>query len=98
MTSPKKPCGPDLTAGTAKDEFADRIGILGHVGQASVLLVRSDREFFAIEPTCSHYHGPLIEGLVTGGTIRCPWHHACFDLRTGEALERQLWTRCGDGR
>jgi NADPH-dependent 2,4-dienoyl-CoA reductase/sulfur reductase-like enzyme/nitrite reductase/ring-hydroxylating ferredoxin subunit len=86
MTSPKKPCGPDLTAGIAKDEFADRIGILGHVGQANVLLVRSDGEFFAIEPTCSHYHGPLVDGLVTGGTIRCPWHHACFDLRTGEAL------------
>ncbi len=82
----KKLIGPDLVAGIAKDEIADRTGILGHVGQDSVLLIRSDGEFFAIEPTCPHYHGPLIEGLVTGGTIRCPWHHACFDLRTGEAL------------
>lgn len=86
MPPPKELIGPDLVAGIARDELADRTGILGHVGQDSVLLIRSDGEFFAIEPTCPHYHGPLIEGLVTGGTIRCPWHHACFDLRTGEAL------------
>ena len=79
------PAGPDLAQGVALSEFAGNT-LLGHVGDEEVLLVRSGSEIFAIDAHCSHYHGPLAEGLVTGEGIRCPWHHACFDLRTGEAV------------
>jgi NADPH-dependent 2,4-dienoyl-CoA reductase/sulfur reductase-like enzyme/nitrite reductase/ring-hydroxylating ferredoxin subunit len=84
MTEDKKPSGPDLTKGVALTAFKDG-KLLGHVGEEDVLLVQAGSEIFAIEPLCSHYHGPLAEGLVVGDTIRCPWHHACFALRTGEA-------------
>jgi NADPH-dependent 2,4-dienoyl-CoA reductase/sulfur reductase-like enzyme/nitrite reductase/ring-hydroxylating ferredoxin subunit len=78
--------GPDLTLGLAQDELADGATLLGHVGGEEVLLARTGREFFAVGARCTHYGGPLFEGLVVGRTIRCPWHHACFDLTTGEAL------------
>lgn len=78
------PAGPDLTQGVASNRF-DGATLLGHVGDQEVLLVRSGAEIFAIDAHCSHYHGPLAEGLVVGDSVRCPWHHACFDLRTGEA-------------
>jgi NADPH-dependent 2,4-dienoyl-CoA reductase/sulfur reductase-like enzyme/nitrite reductase/ring-hydroxylating ferredoxin subunit len=78
------PAGPDLSQGIALSEFSGAT-LLGHVGDEEVLLVRSGAEIFAIDAHCSHYHGPLAEGLVDGESIRCPWHHACFDLRTGEA-------------
>ena len=78
------PSGPDLTKGVAIGDFKDD-KLLGHVGDEEVLLVRSGGEIFAVGAHCSHYHGPLAEGLVTGESVRCPWHHACFDLRTGEA-------------
>ncbi len=78
-----KPSGPDLTKGIALGEGKM---LVGHVGEDAVLLVRRGNDVFAVDALCSHYHGPLADGLLVDGTVRCPWHHACFDLRTGEAL------------
>ena len=78
--------GPDLTQGIPLGELADGGKLVGHAGGEQVLLVRRGTEIFAIGAECTHYHGPLVDGLVVGDTVRCPWHHACFDLRTGEAL------------
>ncbi len=81
-----KPAGPDLTQGIARDSLPEGGMLVGHVGEEDVLLVRNNADIFALSAHCTHYHGPLAEGLVVDGTIRCPWHHACFDLRSGEAL------------
>jgi apoptosis-inducing factor 3 len=81
-----KPGSPDLKAGVAVAELADGGKLVGHVGDEEVLLVRRGTEVFAVGAQCTHYHGPLVDGLVVSDTVRCPWHHACFDLRTGEAL------------
>jgi len=85
MAEDKKPT-PDLTKGISLADVADSGFLLGHVGDEAVLLVRQGAEVFAIGAECTHYHGPLAEGVVTDGVVRCPWHHACFDVRTGEAL------------
>jgi NADPH-dependent 2,4-dienoyl-CoA reductase/sulfur reductase-like enzyme/nitrite reductase/ring-hydroxylating ferredoxin subunit len=78
--------GPDLAMGIAADDVPDGHMLLGHVDQDPVLLARRGDEFFAISAACSHYGGPLAQGLMVEDTVRCPWHHACFSLRTGEAL------------
>jgi nitrite reductase/ring-hydroxylating ferredoxin subunit len=78
--------GPDLALGVAIDTLSDGKMLAGHVGEDKVLLARRGNEFFAIGATCTHYNGPLAEGLMVDDTVRCPWHHACFSLRTGEAL------------
>lgn len=78
--------GPDLAAGIALDELADGAMLQGHAGGEAVLLARRGDAFLAVGAHCTHYHGPLVDGIVVGDTVRCPWHHACFSLRTGEAL------------
>ncbi|HUS68600.1 MAG TPA: Rieske 2Fe-2S domain-containing protein, partial [Kofleriaceae bacterium] len=77
--------GPDLTAGVQLADIPDGGTLLGHARGEAVLLVRYGKEVHAIGASCSHYGGPLDEGILMGREIRCPWHHACFDLRTGEA-------------
>ena len=78
--------GPDLAKGVAHSAIGETGMLVGHVGDDEVLLVKQGAEIFAISPHCTHYHGPLADGLAADGTVRCPWHHACFDLGTGEAL------------
>src|SRR6516162_11955411 len=78
--------GPDFASGIAVADVPDGGMRLGHVGEEGVLLARRGEEFFAIGASCTHYGGPLAEGLMVEDTVRCPWHHACFSLRTGEAL------------
>jgi len=87
-----KTSGPDLTQGVAETALADGAMLSGHVGDDAVLLARTGDEFFAVGAACTHYHGPLAEGLLVGDTVRCPWHHACFSLRTGEALRAPALT------
>src|SRR5471032_405268 len=84
--SPAQPPGPDLAQGVPTDALVDGKMLVGHVGEDPVLLARSGSEYFAIGAECTHYHGALADGLMVGETVRCPLHHACFSLRTGEAV------------
>jgi apoptosis-inducing factor 3 len=82
----EQPVDIDLKAGLPLTQLADGALISGRVDGEEVLLVRRGKDYFAVGAACTHYHGPLAKGLIVGNTIRCPLHHACFNLRTGEAL------------
>src|SRR6187455_555744 len=86
MGQAKKLGGPDLSVGIAESDLVENVPLLGHAGGEAVMLVRTGAGIRAVGAVCTHYSGPLSEGLVVGETVRCPWHHACFDLRSGEAL------------
>ncbi|MEA3042261.1 MAG: hypothetical protein QOH47_99 [Sphingomonadales bacterium] len=78
--------GPDFGQGIARDQVPLEGTLAGRVGDEAVLLSRLGGMLYAVSATCTHYGAPLADGLATAGVVRCPWHHACFDLRTGEAL------------
>ncbi len=86
MSEERPLTGPDLAAGVPISDLEDGGMLLGHAHGEAVLLVRRGREIFAVGAKCTHYGGPLPEGVVVDDTLRCPWHHACFSLRTGEPL------------
>ncbi len=82
----KAPSGPDLEKGVRWEELREGQPLLGQAFGEAAILVRRGQDVCAVGATCTHYGGPLAEGLVVGDTIRCPWHHARFDLGTGQAV------------
>ncbi len=86
MSKPKQVSGPDFTQGYSFAKLRDGEMLLGHAEGEHVLLARRGDEVFAVGAACTHYGALLTDGIMVGDTVRCPYHHACFSLRTGEAL------------
>lgn len=74
-----------MKAGVEFGQLTEDEPLVGHYEGEAVILIRQGGDVFAIAATCTHYGGPLADGLVVGNTIRCPWHHARFCIHTGEA-------------
>uniref|UniRef100_A0A1I7XM63 Rieske domain-containing protein n=1 Tax=Heterorhabditis bacteriophora TaxID=37862 RepID=A0A1I7XM63_HETBA len=49
-----------------------------------ILVINDNGEFYAINGLCSHYNYPLENGVYSKGKIRCPYHGACFNVKTGD--------------
>lgn len=78
--------GPDLAKWVPLADIPEGDMLAGHVDNEPVLLSRLDGKVFAVSGKCTHYGAPLGDGLVKDCQVRCPWHHAHFDLRTGASL------------
>ncbi|HEX2167632.1 MAG TPA: FAD-dependent oxidoreductase [Longimicrobiales bacterium] len=96
--------GPDLRIGVPLKDLPMGEVLGGHVDDEPVLLYRDADGVWAVSGVCTHYSAPLVQGLAEGAVIRCPWHHACFSMRRGEALAapalnalRRWRTRVADG-
>ena len=86
MADSEQSPGPDFRNGVSLQSVPDGGVVLGRVDAEAAIMVRQGDALFAVGALCTHYHGALAEGLVVGDTVRCPLHHACFSLRSGEAL------------
>jgi len=86
MASNQDLTGPNLSDGLDETALAEGQMLVGHANGEAVLLARSAERVFAVGAHCTHYGAPLVDGLLVGDTVRCPYHHACFSLTTGDAL------------
>ncbi len=84
---PDETSKPDFLAGVAWDEIPADGLLPGRVGDEDALLVRVGDNVRVVGAKCTHLGAPLKDGLVVDGELRCPWHHACFDLATGRAAK-----------
>lgn len=76
----------DLANGIASTELIEGRIVTGEVDGTDVVLVRHRGRVCALSGQCTHLKAPLADGIVVDGTIRCPWHHARFDIQSGEAV------------
>jgi uncharacterized membrane protein/nitrite reductase/ring-hydroxylating ferredoxin subunit len=53
------------------------------VGEVRVCVARFGGRYFAVQEYCTHRCGPLSEGSVEDGCVRCPWHNSKFELSSG---------------
>src|SRR5436190_11244330 len=77
--------GPDFTKGIQMSSVGPGQLVLGHAFEEPVLLAHVEPNWFAVGGKCTHYGAPLDQGVLVSETIRCPWHHACFELHNGAA-------------
>ena len=68
----------DLRSGEMKEFSA---------GETRILLARVGERFHAVTSTCPHYGAPLVEGVLCGERVVCPWHHAIFNVTNGDLEE-----------
>jgi thiamine pyrophosphate-dependent acetolactate synthase large subunit-like protein/nitrite reductase/ring-hydroxylating ferredoxin subunit len=54
-------------------------------GTRSLALTHVDGEYAALDNHCPHQGGPLGEGSIEGGLLRCPWHGYDYCPLSGDA-------------
>ena len=86
MSEPLQASGPELSTGIELSDIPDGGMLTAQVRGEPVVAVRRGEEVFVLAATCGHYGAPLWDGVFLGNEVRCPWHHARFDVRTGEAV------------
>jgi len=68
-----------------KNGQTQEVSIEGLPDEAKLLLARHDNTTHALSPKCTHYGAPLSKGVLTAsGRLTCPWHGACFNVKTGD--------------
>ena len=67
-------------------DLAENMPLPVRIGDICIAVVRLDDGIFALNDICTHEYALLSDGYCEDGKLECPLHQACFDIRTGRAL------------
>jgi nitrite reductase/ring-hydroxylating ferredoxin subunit len=70
-----------------EDTFEENVPKVVQVGEDRVAVFRLADGFYAISDICTHEYALLSDGFCEDGKVECPLHQACFDIRSGKALD-----------
>lgn len=87
MAGPQNVTGPDLEAeGIPIADLPEDEPVAAQLDGAPVVVIRTATGIHALGAKCTHYGSLLSDGTCAGGLLRCPSHHAAFDVETGAAV------------
>src|ERR1700742_1751284 len=66
------------------DQLADGRVATAIVDGRALCITRCGDQLGALDNRCPHQGGPLGEGSIEGGLLRCPWHGYDYDPITGK--------------
>ena len=69
-----------------KDELQEGRVMTVWAGHQGICLTHYKGKFSALDNRCPHQGGPLGEGSIENGMLRCPWHGWEFDIKTGKSI------------
>jgi nitrite reductase/ring-hydroxylating ferredoxin subunit len=70
----------------ALGDLPERVAHPLTLGRRPLLVFRDGDRVYAVAGRCTHQGVELAGGTLEGALLRCPWHGATFDLRTGARL------------
>ena len=77
---------PEFKKVATTSEVPGQSGICVEIEGKRIAVFHVGGEFYAIDDTCTHKGAPLSEGTIEGDQVQCPWHGACFNLKTGAVI------------
>lgn len=78
-------CGHDHLRDFGPDELPEgrvKTAVAGHI---SLAVTHFEGKYAALDNKCPHQGGPLGEGNIENGLLRCPWHGWDFHPTTGKS-------------
>lgn len=72
-----------------QQDIPENTGVVTQIEGRSIAIFQYEGQFFAMGNICPHRGGPLAEGEIEKGLVRCPWHGWTFDLKTGTHPDNQ---------
>ncbi len=69
------------------DELAEGQVKSAKAGAKAIALTLNRGKYGAVDAKCPHQGGPLDQGTIENGFLRCPWHGQDFNPLTGESAD-----------